>query len=163
VEGTDALLMPTDAWTYVTWARIAAAADNADPFHFLMTNGNGLPDYSGAQLFLADGLTAGGYTEIGGDAAGETVFYGTDLCEDGWTQVALTFDNGEAEVWVDGVAQPTTVASPDIGWGAQPFAVANDPNNLARTFLGDLDESHVYDTPLTARQLEALRMRALCP
>jgi len=163
VEGASALVLPTGTWTYVTWARVAVAADNAGPFHFLMTNGNGLPNYSGAQMFLADGLTAGGYTEIGGDPSGETVFYGADVCEGGWTQVALTFDNGAADVWVDGLAHATTVTTPDIGWGAQPFAVANDPNNLARTFLGDLDESRVYDTPFTARQLEALRMEALCP
>ena len=163
MESATALPLPGDTWTYVTWMRVNSASDNLGAFHFLMTNGNGLPGYSGANMYLANGLTSGAYTESGGNPADETVFSGPDTCEAAWSQVALTFDAGAANVWVDGTPQFTQVAYTDIGWGAQPFAVANDPNNLTRHFVGDLDETQVYDVPLTAYELETLRLQAFCP
>jgi len=162
IEALSELGLPGDTWTYVTWVR-ASGLDNAGPFHFLMSNGNGTPAYSGANFYLQDGLLLSAYTESGGNPADERLFVGEHICDDDWTQVALTFEQGDARLWVNGVSTLTQVGYTHIGWGAHPFAVGNDPNITSRHFVGELDETRVFDSKLGATGLAALRAEPFCP
>jgi len=162
IEAAANLNLPGDTWTFVTWVR-AHGADNTGSFHFLMSNGNGTPAYSGANLYLQEGLMLSAYTESGGNPVDECLFDGEDICDDSWSQVALTFDQGAARLWVNGTPTLTQVGYNSVGWGAHPFAVGNDPNISVRHFLGELDETRVYDSKLGATALAALRAEPFCP
>ncbi|MCO4770284.1 MAG: hypothetical protein KDA24_09665 [Deltaproteobacteria bacterium] len=156
-----ALTLPTDTFTFVTWVKADIVSDNNSELHFLMSSGNGSPGYTGAGIFLTDGEDTRGLLEAQ-NSAWESLPTGPTICDSKWTQVALVFDQGTANIYVDGAVATSTTPFTDVVWGARPFGVANDPNNLGRFFVGEMDESKVYGSALSANDVDTMRAWELC-
>ncbi|MCP4868645.1 MAG: LamG domain-containing protein [Proteobacteria bacterium] len=157
----DAVALDGARFTLATWVR-SVEGDNPGPHHFLMSNGNGSPAFTGASLLVDDDGAARGLIE-GGSAVRERLPTGPAICSDGWAHVAVTFDHGDIEVFVDGVsAGVTAVEYDEVVWGLRRFGVGNDPNNLSRAFIGEVDETMVFDAALSSSALLDLRTAALC-
>ena len=156
-----ALTLPTDGFTFMTWVRADAVNDNSGPYHFLASSGNGQPAFTGAGIYLSNSDTTGGLLE-NQSGANEHLPSGPAICDDKWAQVALVFDQGTVDIYVDGTMSTSTANFTDVVWGARPFGVANDPNNLSRAFTGELDETMVFDTALTSGDIDAMRTWAIC-
>ena len=160
IFAANALALSTASFTFVTWVRVDVA-NNQVGLPFMMSSGNGIPNYTGAGLYLSGGDTTGGLLE-NQNSANELLPVGPVVCDGGWAQVAMIFSGGAVTMYVDGQITTDTAAFLEVVWGAQPFGVGNDPNNLTRALTGELDETQAYDAALAGADLGAMSDWDIC-
>jgi len=145
------------SFTLMTWVKTAGG----DRYDFIMSTGNGMPAWTGAGLML-DGANLAALLE-GGNGGAEAIVGGGQLCAGLWTHVALSFDAGQVTLYADGVvvgARALPYAA--ITYGAQPFAVGNDPNNTTRFLTGAVDETLVFNEALGESAVNDVIAQQLC-
>jgi len=153
---------PTE-FTFLTWMRVDPAANAPGPA-YPMANGWGAGQ--GAAITLAGDLT-GGLIEAALPAPqGHNLPEGQQLCANGWAQVALTFDNGTTTLFFDGAwTQYLYTVFSEVNFEGTGFAVGGvgvGTEALSFPFVGELDETMVFDVALTGQDISVNQIDMLC-
>jgi len=74
-----------------------------------------------------------------------------------WSHVAGVYDGTNVSIYVNGLMLGTPVAGAgQIVASGNPLQIGHDPSNSSRYFNGLIDEVSVYDTALSAAQIQAI-------
>ena len=101
-------------------------------------------------------------TEISHDGtASSTGAYGTtDVCDDRWHFVVVTFDGAMQRIYVDGLLEGTSAYTNWIFYGSAPFNIggvgADNSNTTINPFFGAIDDVFVTNDLLTDDQVRFL-------
>jgi len=157
VSAATAAPLNPSTFTMMTWVRTPGAS----ALDFVMTSGNGMPNFSGTALMLNNSQISSLFEA--GSGGLEVVFDAGPMCMDEWTHLAMVFDGGEVSIYADGqVTGARTVPYTAILHGARPFAVGNDPNNTTRFLTGTVDESLVFNSALDDDAVGSVMANQLC-
>ena len=121
-------------------------------------------DMSGRGFFLRhrpDDTGAGIAVQIGsgfGGGADNTNVTGVYLPYYDWTHLTLTFDEGVASLYKNGVKEWSKTISPSFSTAdsVTPMVIGYRWNNGTRFFMGAIDDVRIYDYALTPEAMEAL-------
>ena len=137
----------TAAITLEAWVRTSVAQEQyittkSDDSWYLAMNGGGGP--TGAASFYLNGPSP---------ASGGWLYGTTNLADGRWHHVAGTYDGATLRLYVDGVLQSSRAATGAIPTGTSPVSIG--ARNATATWNGSLDEFRLYNTALTAAQVQA--------
>jgi hypothetical protein len=78
----------------------------------------------------------------------------TVVFDEKWHHIVGTFDNGLGKIYVDGEFKNSTSSTAPIDLNDAAFGMGADPNNLSRTFYGQVPIGRVYNRVLTAEEVQ---------
>jgi hypothetical protein len=115
----------------------------------------------GYQLdFLPNGHVALGFPSAGNAAVNQVVESSSSIPLNAFTHVAATFDSatGQANIYVNGVLENTTVAVGPINSMVKPLQIGgfDDPGFTGGFFQGLIDEVDVFDRALSPSEIQSI-------
>jgi hypothetical protein len=145
VDMEDNLDLNTIAFTISAWIKRDPGTVNAS----ILSKRNAT--YTEGYDFRINGT---GRFEFDLNGGATSIISSVPIPENEWHQVAVIYDNGNATLYIDGVADTTASSVPSPIATSQSFYIAaagkNTPTNH---FAGNIDEVRVWDTALTPAQL----------
>ena len=140
----------TEQFTITVWAK----ATNFGAYRTLLSKTDG-----GAYALTVENSVPTAWVHVKGDYL--HVLGSTELKEDTWYHLALTFDGSDAIIYLDGEEEAKgtkegniTICGADFMIGAEPSGQAVDPSYPA--WHGVLDEFYFYDRVLTKEEIGLL-------
>jgi hypothetical protein len=90
---------------------------------------------------------------VGGGSFGDT-WASSALAANTWSHLAVTYDKQTLRLYVNGVQVASRPRTQDIATSANPLQIGGD-SLYGQFFQGTIDEVRVYNTALTAAQIQA--------
>ncbi len=75
-----------------------------------------------------------------------------------WQHIAITYENGEQHIYIDGVSDATNNSTTAVTVNNDSLFIGTDLGILSRRFNGLIDEVRVYDSTLSTSQVNAVML-----
>ncbi|MFN8344324.1 MAG: choice-of-anchor D domain-containing protein [Spirosomataceae bacterium] len=151
IPNTAALQL--DQFTLETWFNPSTAANfPPSPAALIAKGAAGTPDYFMVPMFNARKILAGFWA----GATAVTVLSTTDLAQNTWYHLAVTFDGTTLKMYVNGVLENTVSAAglhPQVTTNALSLGLTNGNQYVN----GAMDEVRIWNTARTCDQISRLR------
>ena len=134
----------TSGMTLEAWVNPASVGSNWTDVIY-KANDNYFMEATSDQTVPAGGITVG--------TAGPLAYGASNLAASAWTHIALTYDGTAVRFFVNGAQVSSTAQTGSIASSTNPLQIGGD-SLYGQYFSGLIDEVRIYNTALTAAQIQ---------
>lgn len=165
-DGNSYIALPSDKfafqnYSYSVWLYVSSLPADGDTFRALSIGGAcGDQNIDISNNYYGNtGIDGGGYDIATGNATVSGGAVGTLPTIGKWYHVAITRDNNNVKLYVDGILINTYTTSgklPYYGCSGKTLANIGTRSNVVQSFTGKVDDVHLYNRPLNVAEVKAL-------
>lgn len=164
-NGSSYIALPSDKfafndYSYSLWIYVTSNPPNGDTYRVLSIGG-GCGDQNidiSNNYYGIMGIDGGGY-DISGTPHVTGVSTGILPTIGQWYHIVITRDKNEVKLFINGLLIQTTStngALPYYGCSSNVFANIGTRSVSSQSFIGSVDDLHIYNRPITAAEVKAL-------